>query len=140
MEYTIVGETDYESGNRIEEKAVSVEITGYDIGGYYKKYLDNRAHEGFSIMGETYSSVEMIKMRNEDPNGFTQTVIAADLEYFKTVMEECKEAGKTYECKDAQFIAFYSTAEKEWPISTNSNLASYVDYVTNGLNSVLLEY
>ena len=41
FEYKILGEEDYESDSKLTQKAVSVEITGYDIGGYYEKIFYN---------------------------------------------------------------------------------------------------
>ena len=137
MEYKIVGETDYTENNRLQEKAVTVEITGYDIGGYYKKYLDNYINEVYKTLEKTYGVYELTVMHAENEEEFNKIFLEAAIEYFKTVMAECKAAGKTYTCTDAKFIAYYNTTEKEWLMSTNGHMAEYIDYVTNNLNSVL---
>ena len=140
MEYEILGESDYENGKRLQEKAVSVKIKGYDIGGFYEKYLDNRTDEVYAILKEKYTDYELATMNKEKPDEYQTILLEADLRYFKAVMEECKEAGKIYTCKDAMFIAYYSESEKEWLISANKHTPEYIDYITNNFNSILSEY
>ena len=139
MEYKIVEETDYSENNYLQEKAVIVEITGYDIGGYFEKYLDNNIDEVYEILKKTYSDYELTVMHAEDETEFQKILLDADIAYFKTVMEECKAVGKTYKCTDARFIAYYNTSEKEWLESINGHLTEDIDYVTNNLNSIIAE-
>ena len=138
IEYKIVGETDHVGNKPLEEKDVTVELTGYDIGGYYEKYLDDHFVKIYEILNETYTDYELAVMHAENEDEYEKLILETDIAYFKTVMEECKAAGKTYTCMDATFITYYSTIEKEWAVSINNGrLAQYIDYVTNGFNSLL---
>ena len=139
IEYKIIEESDYKGNNNLQEKAVVVEITGYDIGGFYEKYLDNRAAKIMETLNKTYSNYELAVMHAQNPEEYQKMVLEVDLEYYKTVMAECKAAGKTYTCKDAKFIAYYNKTEKEWMMSVNSHLAEHIDYITNNLNSRFVE-
>ena len=137
FEYTLGEETDVVSN--ITEKDVRVSIKGYDIGPYVKKFLDNERETVLVKLHETYSYEEMSKMTEEDPEKFQELWTEADIAYFKEVMNECREAGKTYEKNDAMFRAYYNTSEKEWRISINGMIQQYVDYITDNLYTVLTE-
>ena len=79
-------------------------------------------------------------MSASDHDNYIKIVQEATLEYFKKVMADCRDAGKTNVNKEAKNIVYYNNSEKEWLTDImGSNQAYYADYITGNLNKVLTE-
>ncbi len=140
VEFRILGEEDWDGNKNLQEKAVKVEITGYDIGAGYRTYFENNGTETLKLLNETYTYEQLYEILQTDKARYEEIYLQANREYFKSVMEEVKAAGKTYTNNNCKFIAYYNSSEKEWAMNTNDHLAEYIDYVTGNMNSVMLEF
>ncbi|MBO4888675.1 MAG: hypothetical protein J5589_10255 [Firmicutes bacterium] len=121
-----------ESGS--ERKSVLVTFTGYDIGAYFRKYLENYQSDVLWLLGQDHSYEELAEMIEKDPEKYKELYSAADLEIFTKYMNECREAGKTYHTEKRQYgiVVWKDKDSKEW--KTNPLAVRYhLDWITNGV-------
>lgn len=121
-----------ESGS--ERKAVQVTFTGYDIGEYFRKYLENFQTDVIQFLGKDHTYTELVEIMTKDPEKYAELYSAADLEVFTKYMNECREAGKTYHTEKGKYgiVAWKYKDSEEWV--TNPLAISYhLDWITNGV-------
>lgn len=140
FEYSVVEEKDNpESEPNMELKSVVVKITGYDIGAYVKVYLETVMTEVMKRQQDGAATMEDLLLQyQEDPVGFEARNAEICLEYFKELMEQCRNDGKTYHT-DAEIVAYYNTAEKEWRYNTYTQNGN-VDAITDNVITLVQEY
>jgi len=142
FEYEILDEIeidDSESG--AERKAYWVTFTGYDIGTYFKDFLDNSWADTLMLLGQDHSYEELNDMMENDPEQFNDLFHAANLKVFTGYMNDCREAGKTYHTEEGQYgivVVKYKDPEK-WATNPLAG-ANHLDWITNGVYTAWKDY
>ena len=136
FEYTVTGEkeeTTSPSGQT--EKTVTVDLKGYDIGGYIGTYTKNHTTERLNWLAENgYSLTNLRTMSDEKAAELNRE---ADAAYFAELMEECRNAGKTRPTT-ADLAFFWSKEEKSW-IPTQQSVCDVLDAASGYLYSIMRE-
>ncbi len=136
FEYTVTGEkeeTTSPAGQK--EKTVTVDLKGYDIGGYIGTYTKNHTTERLNWLAENgYSLTNLRTLSDEKAAELNRE---ADAAYFAELMEECRSAGKTRPTT-ADLTFFWSKEEKSW-IPTQQSVCDVLDAASGYLYSIMRE-
>ena len=139
-EYVITKEEDDEANGETKSKTFYVDFKGYDIGTYFKKYLDTFTEGALAELLKEFSLDELQEMYQNDPYHYTELFTEADLAYYKEVMKQCKDAGKTYLAEGKYgIIVYWYDSTKKWSPSILSK-DRHLDFITNNLSSIWKEY